>query len=102
MNDDDWARRAELAGLLRACRARLVRPAVPGARRGGMRQEDVAGMAGISVRAYGAFERGDYPANAQVVDRIAAALQMSEAERSALHVLATGQDPPRPLTPAGA
>jgi transcriptional regulator with XRE-family HTH domain len=97
-DEDEWARRAELSGLLRACRARLVRPAVPGARRGGMRQEDIAGLAGVSVRVYGAFERGDYPASAQAADRIAAALQMSEAERSALHVLATRQDPPRPLT----
>jgi transcriptional regulator with XRE-family HTH domain len=64
-----------------------------------MRQEDVAGLAEVSVRVYGAFERGDYPATAQVVDRIAAALQMSEAERSALHVLASRQDPPRRLTP---
>jgi transcriptional regulator with XRE-family HTH domain len=63
-----------------------------------MRQEDVAGLAGISVRIYGAFERGDYRATAEVVDRIAVALQMSEAERSALHVLASRQDPPRPLT----
>lgn len=63
-----------------------------------MRQEDVAGLAEVSVRVYGAFERGDYPATAQVVDRIAAALQMSEAERSALHVLASRQDPPRRLT----
>jgi transcriptional regulator with XRE-family HTH domain len=100
VSGDEWARRAELGGLLRACRARLVRPAVPGARRGGMRQEDAAGLAGVSVRAYGAFERGDRPASAQVVDRIAAALRMSAAERSALHVLATGQDPPRPLTRA--
>ena len=63
-----------------------------------MRQEDVAGLAEVSVRIYGAFERGDYAATAQVVDRIAAALQMSEAERSALHVLASRQDPPRRLT----
>jgi len=63
-----------------------------------MRQEDVAGLAEVSVRLYGAFERGDYAATAQVVDRIAAALQMSEAERSALHVLASRQDPPRRLT----
>ena len=97
MNDDDWARRAELVGLLRVCRARLARPPVPGTRRSGMRQEDVAGIAGISVRAYGDFERGEYVPNAQVIDQIASALQMSAAERSALHVLAAGQDPPRPL-----
>jgi transcriptional regulator with XRE-family HTH domain len=65
-----------------------------------MRQEDVAGLAGISLRLYGAFERGDYPASAEVVDRIAVALQMSQAERSALHVLASRQDPPRQLTRA--
>jgi transcriptional regulator with XRE-family HTH domain len=100
VNGDDWARRAELAGLLRACRARLARPPVPGTRRIGMRQEDVAGVAGISVRAYGDFERGEYVPNAQVVDQISSALQMSAAERSALHVLATGQDPPRPLARA--
>ena len=99
MNDDS-ARRAELVGLLRACRARLARPPVPGTRRSGMRQEDIAGIAGISVRVYGDFERGAYVPNAQVVDQIASALQMSAAERSALHVLATGQDPPRPLARA--
>jgi hypothetical protein len=33
-----------------------------------------------------------------MVDQVAAAMQMSAAERSALHVLATGQDPPRPLS----
>jgi hypothetical protein len=32
-----------------------------------------------------------------MADQVAAALQMSGAERSALHVLATGQDPPLPL-----
>ena len=96
MNDNESARRTELAGLLRTCRARLARPPVPGTRHRGMRQEDVAGMAGISVRAYGNFERGEYVPNPQVVDQIASALQMSAAERSALHVLATGQDPPRP------
>ena len=97
MSAAERARRAELGGLLRACRARQGRPAVPGSRGAGMRQEDIAGLAGIGVRVYGQFERGDHPASAPVVDRIAAALQMSEAERSALHVLATGQDPPRPL-----
>jgi transcriptional regulator with XRE-family HTH domain len=59
-----------------------------------LRQEDVAGLAGVSVRVYGSFELGDYPAAAQVVDRIAAALQVCEAERSALHVLASRQDRP--------
>jgi MmyB-like transcription regulator ligand binding domain/Helix-turn-helix domain len=95
--DADWAWRAELADLLRACRARLARPAVPGTRRGGLRQEDVANLAGLSLRRYAAFERGEFTPPAATVDQVAAALQMSGAERSALHVLATGQDPPRPV-----
>jgi transcriptional regulator with XRE-family HTH domain len=95
MPDGDWAWQAELADLLRACRARLARPAVPGSRRGGLRQEDVADLAGISLRRYAAFERGEFTPPVATVDQVAAALQMSDAERSALHVLATGQDPPR-------
>jgi hypothetical protein len=94
----DWAWRAELADLLRACRARLARPAVPGSRSGSLRQEDVASLAGLSLRRYAAFERGEFTPPAAMVDQIAAAMQMSAAERSALHVLATGQDPPRPLS----
>ena len=62
-----------------------------------MRQEDAANLAGLSLRRYAAFERGEGVPPASMVDHVAAALQMSEAERSALHVLATGQDPPRPV-----
>jgi hypothetical protein len=98
MTTADWLWRAELADLLRACRARLARPAVPGTRRGGLRQEDVAHLAGISLRRYAAFERGEFTPPPGMVDQVAAALQASDAERSALHVLATGQDPPRPVT----
>jgi transcriptional regulator with XRE-family HTH domain len=98
MTDADWMRPAELADLLRACRARMARPAVPGSRRRGLRQEDVADLAGLSLRWYAAFERGEFPPPAGMVDKVAAVLQMSEAERSALHVLASGQDPPRPVT----
>jgi hypothetical protein len=51
MTDTDWTRRAELADLLRASRARLARPAIPGVRSRGLRQEDVAGLAGpLSVK----------------------------------------------------
>jgi transcriptional regulator with XRE-family HTH domain len=96
----DWTCRAELADLLRACRARLVRPSVPGSRSGGLRQEDIADLAGLSLRRYAAFERGEFTPPAGMVGQVAAALQMSEAECSALHVLATGQDPPRPVSRA--
>jgi hypothetical protein len=50
--DWDWACRSELAGLLRACRTRLGRPALPGVRSGGLRQEDVADLVGLSLRRY--------------------------------------------------
>jgi transcriptional regulator with XRE-family HTH domain len=102
MADVDWVRKAELAGLLRACRSRLARPAVPGTRRGGLRQQDIANLAGLSLRHYAAFERGEFIPPPGMVEQVAAALRMTEAERSALHVLATGQDPPRPVErPAG-
>jgi transcriptional regulator with XRE-family HTH domain len=94
----DWTWRAELADLLRACRGRLARPAVPGSRGGSFRQEDVASIMGLSLRRYAAFERGEFTPPAAMADQVAAALQMSDAERSALHVLATGQDPPRLVT----
>jgi len=97
MTDVDWSRRAELADLLRASRARLARPALPGTRHRGLRQEDVASLAGLSLRRYAAFERGEFIPSPGVIDQIAAALQMADAERSALHVLAAEQDPPRPV-----
>jgi transcriptional regulator with XRE-family HTH domain len=98
MTDADWTRRAELADLLRASRARLALPAIPGARRRGLRQEDVASLAGLSLRRYAAFERGEFVATPAMIDQIAEALQMPDAERSALHVLAAEQDPPRPVS----
>jgi transcriptional regulator with XRE-family HTH domain len=100
MADLDWARQSELTHLLQACRGRMASP-VPGTRGGGMRQEDAAGLANLSLRRYAAFERGQITPAAAVVDRVATALQMNTAERSALHVLATGQDPPRPVSQPG-
>jgi len=93
--DWDWARRSELTDLLRACRARVRRPVNPGGRHGGLRQEDAADLSGLSLRRYGALERGEFTPTPGIADQVAAALRMADAERSALHVLATGQDPPR-------
>jgi hypothetical protein len=92
----EWRRRAELTHLLKACRGRLPRSA-PGGRRNGLRQEDVADLAGLSLRSYAAFERAEVIPVPAVVDSVATALKMNSAERSALHVLAAGQDPPRPV-----
>jgi hypothetical protein len=101
--DGEWRRREELTSLLRACRARLARPAVPGTRGGGIRQEDAAALARVSERSYRTLERAEHPASpklAGLAEKVATGLRMSPAERSALYVLATGQDPPRPLTAA--
>jgi transcriptional regulator with XRE-family HTH domain len=94
MEDLEWVRKSELASLLRACRSRIPRP-VPGGRGNGLRQEDVASLVGLSRRRYADLERGEFVPLAAVVDKVAKALRMTDAERSALHVLATGQDPPR-------
>lgn len=97
----DWRRRTELAGLLQACRSRLTRP-VPDGATAGLRQEDAADLAGLSERRYAAFERGEIASpRPDMVESVALALRMTAAERSALHILATGQEPPVPAAPAG-
>jgi transcriptional regulator with XRE-family HTH domain len=96
-----WRRRRELSALLLSCRSRLLRGNVEG-REGGLRQQDVADLVGISVRYYASFERGeaDNP-SVHLVESIASALRMDHAQRSALHVLALGHDPPMPAPQAG-
>jgi transcriptional regulator with XRE-family HTH domain len=99
-DEAEWARVRELNELLLTCRARMSRPELPGDRGGPMRQQDVADRAGVSRRWYHEFEHGKikHP-GADLADRVAGSLRMSAAQRSALHVLACGQDPPRPLAP---
>jgi transcriptional regulator with XRE-family HTH domain len=94
-----WRRREELRSLLRMCRARNS-PHNPGT--GTIRQQDAAALAGLSVRSYAALERGTaaHPTVA-MIESVAGALNMTAAERSALHVLARGQDPPMPAVPPG-
>jgi DNA-binding XRE family transcriptional regulator len=96
-----WRRRSELSDLLLSCRSRLVRRDPEGHERG-LRQQDVADLIGISARYYASFERGeiDKP-GVHLVESVAAALRMSDAQRSALHVLALSQDPPMPARQAG-
>jgi transcriptional regulator with XRE-family HTH domain len=95
----DWRRRAELRALLRMCRARKS-PHNPGI--GSLRQQDAAALAGLSVRGYAALERGTATRpSLAMIESVADALSMTEAERSALHVLARGQDPPMPAVVPG-
>ncbi|MFC8225128.1 helix-turn-helix domain-containing protein [Streptomyces sp. NPDC057287] len=87
-----------LPELLRSWRKRVSRRAVSEAatarRRSGLTQRELARLAGVSERWYGNLERGE-PAeySADFLDRLASALGLSEAERSALYLGAIGRPP---------
>ncbi|WHT19997.1 helix-turn-helix transcriptional regulator [Crossiella sp. CA-258035] len=83
-----------LADFLQACRARL-RPQdvglVPGDRRRvpGLRREELAQLAGVSTSYYVRLEQGQSRnASPEVIDALARALRLDEAERQHLHDLA--------------
>jgi transcriptional regulator with XRE-family HTH domain len=87
-------RRRELAEFLRTRRGRL-RPEdigfAPGARRRtpGLRREEVAQQAGVGVTWYTWLEQGrPIKASGQVLDAVARALRLDEAEREHLYKLA--------------
>src|SRR5580700_11527636 len=92
---------AALGQLLRSRRERLV-PADVGLPAGvsagrrrtvGLRREEVALLANLSVTYYTFLEQGrPVRPSAQVLDALAAALRMSAAERRYLQVLAYGDD----------
>ncbi|MBY8340905.1 MULTISPECIES: helix-turn-helix transcriptional regulator [Streptomyces] len=92
--------RAELADFLRRGRARLDPSDVgltAGARRRtpGLRREEVAQLAGMSVDYYSRLEqsRGPRPSR-QMLTALARALRLTEDERDHLFLL-TGEEPPR-------
>ena len=92
---------AALGQLLRSRRERLV-PAEAGLSAGvsagrrrtaGLRREEVAMLANVSVTYYTFLEQGrPVRPSEQVLDALAAALRMSAAEGRYLHVLAYGPD----------
>ncbi|MFF7250474.1 helix-turn-helix domain-containing protein [Embleya sp. NPDC008237] len=98
--DVDEIRREDLNHLLVTCRARIDPGAVHLGHRGpGLRQNDVAALAGVSARWYAALERGDHGApSPTMLCRVAAALDMTEAEHERLSLLAAAciQGPRRP------
>ena len=96
--------RAEVRGFLSSRRARITPeqaglPAYGGKRRvKGLRREEVAMLAGVSVDYYVRMERGNLSgASEPVLDALARALQLDEAERDHLFALAraSGQSPKR-------
>lgn len=94
--------RAEIREFLATRRARLTPqqaglPAYGGHRRvPGLRREEVALLAGVSIDYYVRLERGNLSGvSAGVLDSVADALQLDEAERLHLNNLATAQSEPR-------
>jgi transcriptional regulator with XRE-family HTH domain len=93
-----------LGQLLRSRRERLVpadvglpepAPSTRRRRAPGLRREEVALLASVSVTYYTFLEQGrPVKPSPQVLDALAAALRMSAAERRYLHVLAYGPDDP--------
>lgn len=97
-DDVEWRRREELRSLLTSLRSR--RGGKGGKR---LRQDDAAFLSGLSTRRYAALERGavENPP-LDLIENVANGLRMTPAERSALHVLSRGQDPPMPpIAPGG-
>jgi transcriptional regulator with XRE-family HTH domain len=86
-------RRAEIADLLRSRREKLSAehaglPARPRRRTPGLRREEVAELAGISVALYTWLEQGrDVPVSHKAIDAVATALQLTPGERAHLHGL---------------
>ncbi len=98
--------RRQLIGFLKGCRARLT-PAQVGLpdtnrrRTPGLRREDVAALAGVSVTWYTWLEQGrDIQVSADVLERICTTLRMSTDEREYLFALV--QHRPAPPIPSRA
>lgn len=93
-------RLVELAAFLQACRHRASPAAsgilvAPRRRAPGLRREEVASRAGVSTDWYVRIEQGrDVNPSDDVLDALASALLMTEAERAHLHVLAGRADWP--------
>jgi transcriptional regulator with XRE-family HTH domain len=91
---------AELAGLLRSRRERL-QPADVGLPAGvrrrtrGLRREEVALLASVSTTYYTFLEQGrDIRPSRQILDALAGALRLTEAEREYVHELVHGAPSP--------
>ncbi|GAC1397737.1 MAG: helix-turn-helix transcriptional regulator [Vulcanimicrobiaceae bacterium] len=91
-------RRAELGEFLRSRRTQLTTeraglPATPRRRTPGLRREEVAELARISVALYTWLEQGrSVPVSSKTLDAIASALQLAPGERTHIHLLARGED----------
>lgn len=102
---DDTKRRAELADFLKTRRARLQPeqfglPTYGRRRTPGLRRDEVAQMAGLSVSWYTWLEQGrDILVSDQVLDSLARTLQLDEKERRHLFLLTRDMIPVSPNEP---
>ncbi|WP_405488079.1 helix-turn-helix transcriptional regulator [Nocardia sp. NBC_00511] len=99
---------AELGAFLRAMRERLTPEAagLPGGgqrRTPGLRRQEVAQLAAVSIDWYIRLEQGRVGMpGAAILDALAEALRLTDAERAHLHLVARGAQPPnrqRPVAP---
>lgn len=101
-------RRTTLAQFLRTRRERTTPlqaglPAGGRRRTPGLRREEVAGLAGVSVSWYTWLEQGrEISVSAQVLDSLARVLHLTPDEQAHLFVLAHGQPPAAPPKASGA
>ena len=100
INQVDVGRHQELAEFLRNRRARLT-PEQLGLPKGtrrrtpGLRREEVAALAGVSLEWYTWLEQGrDINVSVQLLESLVHALQLDETERTHLFLLALRQPPP--------
>jgi transcriptional regulator with XRE-family HTH domain len=102
---DDLERRQALGQFLRTRRERLTPQEVglpPGFRRrtAGLRREEVAQLANIGTSWYTLLEQGrEVRPSEQVLESLAQALRLSNAERQHLFLLTFGHSPPNLLPP---
>ncbi|WIM93375.1 helix-turn-helix transcriptional regulator [Actinoplanes oblitus] len=99
-------RRIELAGFLRARREQLTPgdvglPVGPRRRTPGLRRQEVAQLAAVSVEWYTRLEQGRVGVpGVTVLDSLAGALRLTDAQRRHLHLIARGEAPARRHEPA--
>jgi len=102
MTQTSGIHKRQLAEFLRGCRGRIS-PAEKGLpdhhrrRTPGLRREDVAVLAGVSLTWYTWLEQGrDITVSADILERICTALEMSSDERDYLFALVQHRAPPLP------
>jgi transcriptional regulator with XRE-family HTH domain len=94
------SRKAQLGEFLKSCRARIAPsqlglPEADRRRTPGLRREDVAALAGVSVTWYTWLEQGrDIQVSAAVLERISSTMQLSHDEREYLFALVQHRSAP--------